>query len=96
MAQMMQIIMRMSQEKGVVDDAGSVNTAVRVQGATEGPMCHPASLAIPEVRTHHCPIPPMVNVVPKIHPPPLALMPFREVYTYPYMPPPIVSSTLVA
>ena len=30
MAQMMQVIMRLSQEKGVVDDTSSVNTATRV------------------------------------------------------------------
>ena len=30
MAQVMQVIMRLSREKGVVDDADSVNTVIRV------------------------------------------------------------------
>ena len=44
MAQMMQVIMRLSQEKKVVDDVGSVNIAIKAQGVIESPMYHPASL----------------------------------------------------
>ena len=47
---------------------------------------------MPKVGTPHCPIPPMVNVVPKIHPPLPNPMPSGGVYTYPYMPPPVVPS----
>ena len=74
MAQMMQVIMRLSREKGVVDDAGSVNIAVRTQGVIEGPMYHPVSFSMREVGTSHCEIPPMVNVVSKTcHPPPFSI-----------------------
>ena len=58
-------------------------------------MYHLASFAMLEVGASHYPIPPMVNVILKIHPS-LALMPFGRVYTYPYMPPLIAPSPPVA
>ena len=88
---MIQVIMRLSQEKGVVDDVGSVNTTIRTQGVTEGPMYQIASFAILEVGTPHCLIPPMVNDVLEIHLLPTP-MPSRVVHIYPYMPPPVVPS----
>ena len=48
-----------------------------------------------KVGTPHCPIPPMVNTILKICPPPPTPMPFGEVYTYPYIPPLVVPSPLV-
>ena len=93
---MIQVIMRLSQEKGVVDDVGSVNTTIRTQGVTEGPMYHPTSFAIPKVGTPHCLVPPMVNAVPKTYPPHFSPMPSERVYTYPYMPPLMVPSPPVA
>ena len=33
--------MRLYEKKGLVDDAGLVNTIVRTQGVIEGPMYHP-------------------------------------------------------
>ena len=47
MAQMMQVIMRLSQEKRVV----------------EGLVQHPTSYAMLKMGTFHCPIPPMVNAI---------------------------------
>ena len=85
--------MRFSQEKGVVDDVDSVNTTVRTQGVTKGPMYHPTSFIMLEVGTPHCPISPMVNFFPEIHPP--TLMSSGGVYTYLYMPPSVVPSLLV-
>ena len=90
---MMQVIIRMSREKGVVDDADLVNITVRAQGVTEGPMCHSASLAILEVGTLHYPIPPMVNTIPETCLPLFhAPMPSEGVYTYPYIHPSMVPS----
>ena len=68
MAHMMQVIMRLSREIRVVDDAGFVNTPIVTQGVTEGPM-HPASLVMPKVGTPHCLVPPMVNAIPDTYPP---------------------------
>ena len=59
-------------------------------------MYHLASYAMPEVGTLHCPIPPMVNTVLETchshSPTPILSV---EVYTYPYMHPPMVPSPLV-
>ena len=92
MAQMMQVIMRLSREKRVVDDAGFVNTTTRVQGGTKGPVYSPASLTMPEKGIPHYPIPPMANAIPKTYPLLPAPMPSGGVYTYPYMPPPMIPS----
>ena len=48
---------------------------------------------MPKVATSHYPIPSMVNTVSEtcLHFPP-TLMPSKEVYTYPYMPHPVVPS----
>ena len=88
MDQMMQVIMRLSQEKGVVDYAGSVNTTIRAQRVTKGPMYHPANYAMPEVGTSHWQIPPTVNIISETCPPPSSPTPIlsRRVYTYAYMP----------
>ena len=85
MAQMIKVIIRPSREKWVVDNTGSVNTATRAQRVTKGHIYHPASFTMPEVGTHHCPIPPMVNTIPETCPPP-GTIPFGKVYTYPYIP----------
>ena len=81
MAQMMQVIMRLSRGKEVVDDFGSVNIAAKVQGVTEGPMYHPASFAMPEVETSHCPIPSMLNTISETCPFPYAPILSGGVYT---------------
>ena len=78
------------------NDASSVNTIEKVQGVTRSLIYHPVNFVIPKVGTSHYLIPPMTNVVPKIYPPPTAPISFGEVYTYPYMPPPIISNTPVA
>ena len=81
----MQVIMRLSQEKEVVDDAGSVNIVVRAQRVIEGLAYNTYNFvdnAMPEVGTPHCPIPPMVNIIPETCHSPLTHMPPREVYTY--------------
>ena len=54
MAQVMQVIMRFFREKGVVDDAGSMNIVARVQEVTEGIVYPSASLALPEMGIPHC------------------------------------------
>ena len=65
---MMQVIIRLSRDKGVADDISFVNTSTRVQEVTKGLMYHP-------VGTPHDPIPPMANVMSETYPP-LASMPF--------------------
>ena len=47
----------------------------------------PANFVTPDVGTSHYSIPPLTNVNPEICLPPLAPMPPRGVYTYPYVPP---------
>ena len=64
MAQMMQVIMRLSRKKRVVDDASSMNTATRVQRITKGPNYRPANFVMSKVGTPHCPVPPMENAIP--------------------------------
>ena len=88
----MQVIMRLSRDKGVVDDVDSINITTRVQRVTEGLVYHPASIAMPEVGTPHGPIPPMTNVMPKTYPLPPALLPSGEVYTYFYIPSLVIPS----
>ena len=73
-----------------------MNTVVRTQGVIQGPMYHLASFATPEVDTPHYPILLMANVVSKIHPHPPTPIPSGGVYTYPYMPPLVVTSPPVA
>ena len=92
---MMQVIMRLSRDKEVTDDADSVNIATRVQRVIEGLVYYPTSITMPQVGTHHDPIPPMANVMSKTYPHPPAPMPSREVYIYPYIPSPIIPSPLV-
>ena len=50
----------------------------------------PAKFVIPEVGAFHHSIPPMTNVNSKIYPLPPAPMPLGGVYTYPYMPLPVI------
>ena len=64
---MMQVMMRLFQEKGLVDDVGSVNTAGRAQGVTRRLIYHPTNFVIPEVRTSHYLVPPMTNDVSEIY-----------------------------
>ena len=49
---------------------------------------------MPEVGTPYCFVPLIMNIFLKacLHPPPLASMPSIEVYTYPYIPTPVVPS----
>ena len=54
MAQIIEVIMRLSQRKRMADDAGSMNTTARTQWVTEGPMYNPyhsVSHTMPEVGT---------------------------------------------
>ena len=73
--------MRLSQEKGVVDDADFVNMATKVQRITKRPIYPPTSFAMFEVGTSHCLIPSMENAILETYPLP-APMPFEGVYTY--------------
>ena len=50
----------------------------------------PTNFVIHEARVFHHSIPPLTNVNLKIYPLPLALMPLGGVYTYSYMPSPII------
>ena len=88
----MQVIMRLSRDKGLVDDADSINTTTRVQRVTEGPAYPLARLAMPEVRIPHCLVQPLASTILETYPSPTTLMPFGGVYTYPYMPSPVISS----
>ena len=74
--------MKLSQKKGLVDDASLVNTTVRAQEVIENPIYHPTNFVIPELGTFHYPIPPMTNIIPEIYPLPPTLIPSGEVYTY--------------
>ena len=100
MAQIMEVIMRLSRGKGVVDDASSVNTIARTQGVTEGSVYNPynhVGHTTPKVGTPYCPIPPIMNTLSKTCLPlPPALIPSGWVYTYPYIPPLIVPIPPVA
>ena len=87
--------MRLSREKGVVNDAGSVNIVTRVQGVIEGPTYPLARPSMPEVGIPHCLVPLLANAIPKTYPP-YAPMLSRGVYTYSYMPSPVISSPPVA
>ena len=82
----MQMIIRLSRDKGVVDEAGFVNTITRVQGVTKGPAHPSARPAMPEVGIPYYLVPPLVNAIPKTYLSPPAPMPSGGVYTYPYMP----------
>ena len=88
--------MKLSREKGVVDDAGFMNIVTRVQRVIEGPTYPPTSLDMPKVGIPHCLVPPLANAILETYPPPLAPMPFGGVYTYLYMPSPVISSPPVA
>ena len=88
---MMQVIMKLSREKKVVDDVDPMNTVFRTLGVTEGLVYHLTSYARLEVGTLHYSIPPMVNVVPKTCLSPTS-MPSEGVYIYPYMPSLVVPS----
>ena len=77
----------------MVDDAGFMNTTTRVQGITQS-LAYPfASHAMPEVGIPHYPVPPMENAMPKTYLP--TSMPSERVYTYLYMPHPIIPSPLI-
>ena len=84
MAQVIQVIMRLSREKGVVNDAGFVNIVTRVQGVIEGLAYPPIRFAMPEVGILRYPVPPLANAIPKIYRHPYSPMPFGGVYTYFY------------
>ena len=77
--------MRIAREKGIIDNAGSVNTVAQTQVATKGLMNPPTNFVNPNAGAFHHSIPPLTNVNPEIYPPPPTPMPL-EVYTYPYMP----------
>ena len=89
-------MMRLSREKGLVNDAGSVNTTARAQGVIKSSIYHPANFVIPEVGTSHYLIALMTNIVSEIYPLPPTPISSREVYTYPYMPLLVISSPQVA
>ena len=95
MAQMMQIIMRIAREKGTVDDAGFMNTVARTQGITKGLVNPPANPINLEAGFSHHSIIPLTNVNPEIYPSPLTPMPLGGVYTYIYMPLPIIPNPLI-
>ena len=76
---MMQVMMRQSREKRLVDDTNSVKTVTRAQRVTGNLIYHPTNFVIPEVGTSHYLIPPMTNVVSKIYPLPPAPISSREV-----------------
>ena len=64
LTQMMEIIIRMSRWKRIVEDIGLVNKIARMQGITKGPAYNPYHLvehAMLEASTPYYPIPPMVN-----------------------------------
>ena len=95
MAQMMESIMRMPRGKRITDGIGLVNTVSRTQRVTEGLMYnlyHLTGHAMLEASTHYYPIPPMVSTLQETCPPPLAPIPSRGVYIYPYVPHPVVPS----
>ena len=73
MAQMMQIIMRLSREKGVAGDISSVNAITRVKGVTKGSLHFIASPVVFETRIPH-PIPLMENAILETYPPPATPM----------------------
>ena len=81
---MMEVIMRLSRGKRVVDDAGLVNMGIRTQGVTEGPVYNPYNPVGHEmlkVGTPHCPIPLIMNTIPEKCPHPTTLMPSKG-YTF--------------
>ena len=88
--------MRLSREKGVVNDAGSVNIVTRVQGVIEGPTYPLARPSMPEVGIPHCLVPPLTNAISETYLPHFAPIPSGGMYTYPYMPSPVISSPPVA
>ena len=88
----MEIIMKMSQGKGIVDDAGSINTTSRTQGVTEIPTYtyyHFTGHAMPNTNAFYFLIPPLVSTPQETCPP---SVPSRWVHIYPYIPLPMVSS----
>ena len=89
-------IMKLSREKGVVDDAGFMNIVTRVQRVTEGPTYPPTSLDMPKVGIPHCLVPPLANAILETYPPPLAPMPSEGVYTYSYTHSLLISNPPVA
>ena len=78
MAQMMQMIMRQSHEKGVVDNTGSVNASMRARGVTEGPSFSHASLVVSEMGVPPYQIPSLANAILETYLPPPAPMPSEE------------------
>ena len=69
-----------------------MNIAAWTQGITEGLVNPLANSITLDARTSHYSIPPLTNVNPEIYPPPPAPMPPGWVYTYPYMPHPIIQN----
>ena len=95
---MMESIMRMSRGKRITDDIGLVNTVARMQRVTEGltyNLYHLTRHAMLEASTPYCPIVPMVSTLQETCPPPLAPIPSRGVYIYPYIPHPVVPSSSI-
>ena len=91
MGQMMDIIIKMSRGKGVVDDSRSVNTIPEIQMVMEGLVyspCPTTSHSLLKMSMPPFPIPPLVSTFQETNPPHI---PFRGVYSYPYIPPLIVS-----
>ena len=84
MTQVMQVIIRLFREKGVVDDAGFTSTITRVQEVIEGLAYPPTNPAMPEMGIPHCLIPPLANAISETYPHPLTPMPSDGVYTYLY------------
>ena len=96
MAQMMEVIMRLSRGKGIGDDVGTMNIIARIQGVTKGLVYnsyHPVGNTMPEVGTPHCLIPPMMNILQDTCPFTPAPIPSGGVFPYPYIPPPVVTTS---
>ena len=73
-----------------------MNIVTRVQGVIEGPVHPPTRPAMPEMGIPYCLVLPLASVILETYPPPLAPIPSRGMYTYTYMPSPIISGPPVA
>ena len=87
--------MRIAREKRTINDASFVKIVARTQEVTEGLVNPLANSVIPKVRAYHHSISPLTNVNPEIYPLPPTPMPLEGVYTFPYMPPPIIPNPLI-
>ena len=95
MAQMLQVVMRMAHKKRTVHDIGSANTTAWTQGVVDDLMNPPANFITLDAGTSHYSIQALTNVNLEIYPSSLAPMPPRGVYTYLYIPPPIIPNTSI-